>query len=82
MLFASCKQEDKNATYFSSNQTGIQNGGVKMVAIETPKGKFKVWTKRYGNNPKIKLLLLNGGPGMSHEYFECMESFLPKEGIE
>ena len=53
-----------------------------MVTIETPKGKFKVWTKRYGNNPKIKLLLLNGGPGMSHEYFECMESFLPKEGIE
>ncbi len=82
MLFASCKQQDKNATYFSSNETGIQNGGVKMVTIETPKGKFKVWTKRYGNNPKIKLLLLNGGPGMSHEYFECMESFLPKEGIE
>ena len=53
-----------------------------MVTISTPKGNFKVWTKRFGNNPKVKLLLLNGGPGMSHEYFECMESFLPKEGIE
>ena len=38
--------------------------------------------KRIGNNPKIKLLLLNGGPGATHEYFECMENFLPAEGIE
>ena len=82
ILFSSCKQDRSISSYFCSNETGIQNGGVKMVTIETPKGKFKVWTKRYGNNPKIKLLLLNGGPGMSHEYFECMESFLPKEGIE
>jgi proline iminopeptidase len=81
-LFISCKQEEKDTEYFTSNETGIKIGGVKMITIETPKGKFKVWTKRYGNNPKIKLLLLNGGPGMSHEYFECMESFLPKEGIE
>lgn len=81
-LFISCKQEERKIEYFNSNETGIKIGGVKMITIETPKGKFKVWTKRYGNNPKIKLLLLNGGPGMSHEYFECMESFLPKEGIE
>jgi len=79
----SCKKEaNLSNNYFNSEETGIKNGGVKMITIETPKGKFKVWTKRYGNNPKIKLLLLNGGPGMSHEYFECMESFLPKEGIE
>ena len=26
-------------------------------------GEFKVWTKRFGNNPRIKLLLLHGGPG-------------------
>jgi proline iminopeptidase len=81
-LLISCKQQEKNTEYFTSTETGIKIGGVKMITIETPKGKFKVWTKRYGNNPKIKLLLLNGGPGMSHEYFECMESFLPKEGIE
>jgi proline iminopeptidase len=30
----------------------------------------------------MKLLLLNGGPGGTHEYFECFEQFLPKEGIE
>lgn len=70
------------ATYFSASDTGVQTGGVKVITIQTPKGKFNVWTKRYGNNPKIKLLLLNGGPGATHEYFECMESFLPAEGIE
>lgn len=81
-MFMSCKQEEKANEYFKSKESGIKNGGVKMITIETPKGKFNVWTKRIGNNPKMKLLLLNGGPGMSHEYFECMESFLPAEGIE
>ena len=53
-----------------------------MIDIQTAKGRYKVWTKRIGNNPKIKLLLLHGGPGGTHEAFECFESFLPKEGIE
>ena len=57
-------------------------GGCKVIQIQTPKGKFNVWTKRMGNNPTIKLLLLNGGPGATHEYFECFESFFPQEGIE
>jgi proline iminopeptidase len=71
-----------DASYFKDPTAGVKDGGVQVVTINTPKGDFKVWTKRIGNNPKIKLLLLNGGPGMSHEYFECMESFLPAEGIE
>lgn len=81
-MLTSCKNEPAKSDYFASDEKEVKVGGVKMVTIETPKGKFNVWTKRIGNNPKIKLLLLNGGPGMSHEYFECMESFLPKEGIE
>ena len=80
--FASCKQTDTLASYFTNDSTEVQVGGVKIIPITTPKGTFKVWTKRIGNNPKIKLLLLTGGPGLSHEYMECMESFLPKEGIE
>lgn len=87
-LFA-CKQGDKSAndgsalsTYLHDESQGVKSGGVQMVQINTPKGKFNVWTKKFGNNPKIKLLLLNGGPGATHEYFECMESFLPAEGIE
>jgi proline iminopeptidase len=60
----------------------VQTGGIRMIPIETPRGKFNVWTKRVGSNPKVKLLLLHGGPGGTHEYFECLESFLPAEGIE
>lgn len=83
LLFISCKQEQNNTSnYFKSEETGIKTGGVKIITVATPKGNLKVWTKRFGNNPKMKLLLLSGGPGLSHEYFECMESFLPAEGIE
>ena len=67
--------------YFS-NRDAVQTGGVRLIPIKTPKGEFKVWTKRFGNNPRIKVLLLHGGPGGTHEYFESFEGFLPAEGIE
>lgn len=71
------------STYFSSaDKDTVQDGGVQIIPIKTPKGEFKVWTKRVGNNPKAKVLLLNGGPGCTHEYFECLESFFPAAGIE
>ncbi len=57
-------------------------GGVKMIPIQTPAGTFKVWTKRVGNNPTIKLLLLHGGPGATHEYFEAFDSYFPGAEIE
>lgn len=53
-----------------------------MISIRTPEGEFRVWTKRVGHNPTIKLLLLHGGPACTHEYFEVFESFLPAAGIE
>lgn len=53
-----------------------------MVPIKTPVGEFKVWTKRFGNNPKIKILLLHGGPAMTHEYMECFETFFQGQGFE
>jgi proline iminopeptidase len=53
-----------------------------MIPITTPKGEFKVWTKRHGNNPRIKLLFLHGGPGATHEFFEPADSYLPAAGIE
>jgi len=43
---------------------------------------FNVWTKRMGNNPKIKVLLLHGGPGGTHEFFENFDGYFPKEEIE
>jgi len=57
-------------------------GGIKMIPISTPKGKFKVWTKRVGSNPTMKLLLLHGGPGATHEVFDCFDGYFPSEGIE
>ncbi|MFL5740778.1 MAG: proline iminopeptidase-family hydrolase [Flavisolibacter sp.] len=69
-------------SYFNYGDSGVQSGGVRMIPISTPVGNFKVWTKRIGNNPKIKVLLLHGGPAAGHEYMECFESFFPKEGIE
>jgi len=65
--------------YLQSTETGIKNGGVRLIPVEG--GKYNVWTKRIGNG-KIKVLLLHGGPAMTHEYFECFESFFPQEGIE
>lgn len=53
-----------------------------MIEIETPSGKFNVWTKRIGNNPTKKVLLLHGGPGANHEYFQAIDSYFPKESIE
>jgi len=58
------------------------SGGVRMIPVQTPKGTFRVWTKRVGNNPRIKVLLLHGGPGFTHEYFEAFDSYFPGAGIE
>ncbi|MCC7245494.1 MAG: proline iminopeptidase-family hydrolase [Saprospiraceae bacterium] len=87
-FLGSCNQQptqtDNTAlsAYLKSPETGVKTGGTKVIEINTPKGKFKVWTKRVGNNPRMKVLLLHGGPACTHEYFECFESFLPEEGIE
>jgi len=67
------------------DQTGrddVLSGGVKMIPVTTPKGTFRVWTKRIGNNPTTKVLLLHGGPGVTHEYLEAFDSYFPSAGIE
>ena len=74
-----------NATsqYFDdSGRDDVLAGGVKTIPVTTPKGTFRVWTKRVGNNPRIKVLLLHGGPGATHEYFEAFDSYFPRAGYE
>jgi proline iminopeptidase len=61
------------------NPPGIRTAGIQMVPVVN--GKYKVWTKKLGAGP-LKVLLLHGGPGLSHEYLEAFESFLPQAGIE
>ncbi len=71
------------SSYFdNSGYDDVLSGGVKMVEITTPKGRFHVWTKRVGNNPRIKMLILHGGPGITHEAYEAFDSYLPGAGIE
>ncbi|TCV91863.1 proline iminopeptidase [Luteibacter rhizovicinus] len=70
-------------SYFDNRgRDDVLSGGAKMIEIDTPKGHFRVWTKRMGNNPRIKVLLLHGGPGATHEYFEAFDSYFPAAGIE
>lgn len=73
---------ESSTSYFANHEAGIQTGNVKMIPIQSMGKTFNIWTKRIGNNPKVKILLLNGGPGGTHEYFQCFENFLPQEGIE
>lgn len=90
LLLISCTGNEKTTTsskisvadYYNYVDSEVLSAGIKMIPIQTPVGNFKVWTKRFGNNPRIKILLLHGGPAMTHEYMECFESFFPKEGFE
>lgn len=88
MLFAACNDDPRTGAdmpvseYFNYGDSGVQVAGIKMIPINTPAGDFKVWVKRFGNNPRIKVLLLHGGPAATHQYMECFQSFFPKEGFE
>jgi proline iminopeptidase len=61
------------------NPAGIRVAGIRMLPVVG--GKYKVWTKKLGSGP-LRVLLLHGGPGFSHEYLEAFEDFLPASGIE
>ena len=82
LMVAMCGCNTKQDTYFDYNKDDKENAGVQMIPITTPVGTFKVWTKKIGNNPRIKVLLLHGGPALTHEYMECFEYFLPQQGFE
>ena len=41
-----------------------------------------MWIKRVGNNPSLRVLLLHGGPGSTHEYLEACDSYLPAAEVE
>ena len=71
-----------NGYFDNAGRADVLTGGVRMIPVETPAGTFRVWTKRVGNNPRVKLLLLHGGPGITHEYFEACDSWLPAAGVE
>jgi proline iminopeptidase len=65
-----------------SGRDDVLGGGARRIPVDTPKGTFHVWVKRTGNNPQLRVLLLHGGPGSTHEYLEACDSFLPAAEVE
>ncbi len=82
LVLAGCATGPGSSYLDSTSRADRFTGGSRRITIATAKGNFFVWTKRVGNNPRIKLLLLHGGPGLTHEYFEAMDSFLQRAGVE
>lgn len=60
----------------------VLSGGARTIPISTARGEFRVWTKRVGTNPDLKVLLLHGGPGATDELYECFDTWFPRAGIE
>lgn len=57
--------------------------GERLIPITTPDGTYHVWVKSVGDpNARIRLLLLHGGPGTTHEYFENFEKALVPWGVQ
>src|ERR1017187_4248109 len=71
-------KKDETPSAWDYKPGEVKTGGVKMIEID---GGYKVWTRKVGKG-KIKMLTLHGGPGCTHEYFECFEDFLPQQGVE
>ena len=90
LLMLGCTTQQKKdstiaekSSYLDYSKSDDQvTGGIKMIPIETAKGTFNVYTKRMGNNPTMRVLLLHGGPGGTHEEFGNFEGYLPNEEIE
>ncbi len=56
----------------------VKTGGIQLIELDNG---YKVWTKKVAGGT-IPVLMLHGGPGCTHEYFECFEDFLPEAGYQ
>ncbi|MFL5405713.1 MAG: proline iminopeptidase-family hydrolase [Myxococcales bacterium] len=81
-LATGCAAGSSSSYFDNTGRSDVGSGGVRRIPIDTPKGKFHVWTKRVGNNPSVKVLTLHGGPAATHEYFEIFDTHVPAAGIE
>ena len=53
-----------------------------MITDRDAERRFPCLDQADRQQPRIKVLLLHGGPGATHEYFEAFDSYFPKAGIE
>ena len=44
-MLVGCQTKSQNTYFDYSNKDDKLSGGVKTIQIETPSGKFNVWTK-------------------------------------
>jgi proline iminopeptidase len=54
---------------------------VRTIEIDTPSGRFGVWTRAAGDTSGTTVLLLHGGPGATHEYLLDLEQPLTDAGF-
>lgn len=81
-IWFSCGQETEKTVDETVEVIPTAVPAERMIPIRTPAGEFNVWTKRVGDNPDKKVLLLHGGPGATHAYFEIAEQYFPDADIE
>ncbi len=67
-----------NQTNAKLNNIDMQNKNIQYVTLNNG---YRIWTKKTEQS-KTPILLLHGGPGSTHEYFECFEQFLPPAGYQ
>jgi proline iminopeptidase len=72
-----------NVLLFAQQKDSMYNAEMKLPGVKmiTVFGKYKVWTRKVGDG-KIKILLLQGGPGDTHVYLEGLADYLARNGIE
>lgn len=80
LVFLGCGQEPSpEESIFEAATETLPLNGVRMIPVED--GRFNVWTRKVGDG-KIKVLLLHGGPGGSHDYLVNFAEYLPAAGYE
>ena len=78
-LAIACQPKEAENQPKEAEKSGeIKTGGIKLITLSSG---HKVWTKKVGKGT-LKVLTLHGGPGCTHEYFECFEDFFPQQDIE
>ncbi|MHA7130876.1 proline iminopeptidase-family hydrolase [Algoriphagus namhaensis] len=78
--FTFCETKTTEETESASSESLIKEP--RLIPISTPSGDFRVWTQQIGESDAIKVLLLHGGPGMSHGQYGNFIDYLPEEGVE
>ena len=51
LVASAAEPQSLKAYHGNTGHPDAWSGGVRMIPIHTPKGEFRVWTKRVGNNP-------------------------------